>query len=109
MAVRACVPRACRATSRSATAEPRACFRGRHRYNVGRVRILKWISWGLAGLVVLLLLSIAVVVWVVDPNAFKPRIEAEVRKVTGREFTLKGDIELGFFPWLALRTGAGSF
>jgi AsmA protein len=73
------------------------------------VRILKWISLGLAALVLLIVLGIAVVVWLVDPNTFKPRIEAEVRKATGREFTLAGDIELGFFPWLALRTGPGSF
>jgi AsmA protein len=73
------------------------------------VRILKWISLGLAALLLLLVLGIAVVVWVVDPNTFKPRIEAEVKKATGRDFTLVGDIELGFFPWLALRTGPGSF
>jgi AsmA protein len=73
------------------------------------VRILKWISLGLAALVLLLVLGIAVLVWVVDPNTFKPRIEAEVKKATGRDFTLAGDIELGFYPWLALRTGPGSF
>lgn len=73
------------------------------------MRILKWISLGLAALVLLLVLGIAVVVWVVDPNTFKPRIEAEVKKATGRDFLLAGDIELGFFPWLALRTGPGSF
>ena len=73
------------------------------------MRILKWISLGLAALVLLIMLGIAVVVWVVDPNTFKPRIEAEVKKATGRDFALVGDIELGFFPWLALRTGPGSF
>jgi AsmA protein len=73
------------------------------------VRILKWISVGLAALVLLLVLGIAVLVWLVDPNTFKPRIEAEVKKATGRDFALAGDIELGFYPWLALRTGPGSF
>jgi AsmA protein len=73
------------------------------------VRLLKWISLGLAGLLVLALLGVLVIVWLVDPNVFKPRIEAAVRDATGRELTLSGDIELGFFPWLALRTGAGSF
>jgi len=57
--------------------------------------------------VALVLLGVLVVVWLVDPNLFKPRIEAAVREATGREFALGGDIELGFFPWLALRTGAG--
>jgi len=73
------------------------------------VRLLKWISWFLAGLVVLVLVAVAVLVWVVDPNGFKPRIEAAVREATGREFTLVGDIELGFFPWLSLRAGSGQF
>jgi AsmA protein len=73
------------------------------------VRLLKWISWFFAGLVVLILLAMAVLVWVVDPNGFKPRIEAAVREATGREFTLVGNIELGFFPWLSLRTGSGQF
>ena len=73
------------------------------------MRLLKWISWFLAGLVVLTLVAVAVLVWVVDPNGFKPRIEAAVRDATGRDFRLVGDIELGFFPWLSLRTGSGQF
>jgi AsmA protein len=52
---------------------------------------------------------VLVVVWLVDPNSFKSNIEAAVRDATGREFNLAGDIELGFFPWLALRTGEGHF
>ena len=57
----------------------------------------------------LILLGLGVLVWVVDPNAFKTRIEGAVRDATGREFALVGDIELKFFPWLALRTGEGTF
>jgi len=73
------------------------------------VRLLKWISFIFAGLVVLTLLGVLVIVWFVDPNSFKPRIEAAVKDATGRDFALVGDIELGFFPWLALRTGEGRF
>ena len=72
-------------------------------------RALKWISWCLAGIIVLALLGLAVVTLLVDPNSFKSRIEATVREETGREFTLVGDIDLKFFPWLALRTGEGRF
>ncbi len=72
------------------------------------MRILKWISWALAALVLLFVLGLVVLVWVIDPNTFKPRIEAEVKKATGRDFRLAGDIKLGFYPWLALRTGPGS-
>lgn len=73
------------------------------------MRILKWISWAFAALVVLAMLALAVLVWGVDPNRFKPRIEAEVKKATGRDFALVGDIQVGFYPWLALRTGPGQF
>jgi AsmA protein len=73
------------------------------------VRLLKWISFVIAGLVVITLLAALVIVWFVDPNGFKPRIETAVKEATGRDFALVGDIELGFFPWLALRTGEGRF
>jgi AsmA protein len=73
------------------------------------VRVLKWVSIGLGSLVALVVIGVLVVVWLVDPNRFKPRIESAVKDATGREFTLVGDIELGFFPWLALRAGEGRF
>jgi AsmA protein len=73
------------------------------------VRLIKWVSLGLGALVALVVLGVLVIVWLVDPNSFKPNIEAAVRDATGREFKLDGDIELGFFPWLALRTGQGRF
>jgi AsmA protein len=73
------------------------------------VRILKWVSIVIAGIVVLLLVGALVLVWFVDPNGFKPRIEAAVKEATGRDFALVGDIDLGFFPWLALRAGEGRF
>ena len=74
-----------------------------------RLRILKWVSLGLGALVALAVLTVLVIVWLVDPNSFKSNIEAAVRDATGRELTLVGDIDLGFFPWLAFRTGEGRF
>jgi AsmA protein len=73
------------------------------------VRFLKWISIALGVLLALVIIGILVVAWLVDANRFKPRIEAAVRAATGRELTLVGDIDLDFFPWLALRTGEGRF
>jgi len=64
---------------------------------------------GLGALVAFVVLGVLVVVWLVDPNSFKSQIEAAVRDRTGREFTLVGDIDLGFFPWLSLETGEGRF
>jgi hypothetical protein len=74
-----------------------------------RLRILKWVSLGLGAIVALAVLAVLVVVWLVDPNSFKSNIEAAVRDATGRELTLVGDIDLGFFPWLAFRSGEGRF
>ncbi len=73
------------------------------------MRIIKWVSLGLGALIALLVLAALLIIWFVDPNRFKPRIEAAVTGATGREFVLIGDIELGFFPSLALRSGAGTF
>ena len=73
------------------------------------MRLLKWVSLSLGALVALVVLGVLVIVWLVDPNSFKSNIESRVRAATGRDFRLAGDIELGFFPWLALRTGEGSF
>jgi len=73
------------------------------------VRLFKWVSLGLGALVALVVLGVLVIVWLVDPNSFRSNIEAAVRDNTGRDFKLVGDIDLGFFPWLALRTGEGNF
>lgn len=55
-------------------------------------------------LVIILLIIIAVVVlpFVINPNDFKPQIAAQVKKMTGRELTLNGDIDLSIFPWLGV-------
>ncbi len=50
---------------------------------------------GCAGLAAMLL------VWV-DPNDFKPQIVSAVREATGRELAIEGDLELAFFPYLAV-------
>lgn len=74
-----------------------------------RFRVLKWVSLVLGAIVALAVIAILVIVWVVDPNSFKSRIESTVRDATGRELELVGDIELGFFPRIGLRTGEGRF
>src|SRR5882672_3897275 len=44
----------------------------------------------------------------VDPNDYKPRIEAAVKNATGRELKLEGAIKLSVFPWIALELGPAS-
>ena len=54
------------------------------------MRVFKWVSIGLGAILALAVIGVLMVVWFVDPNRFKPRIETAVREATGREFTLAG-------------------
>jgi AsmA protein len=61
---------------------------------------------GILGGVVLLLAAALLAVWLlVNPNTYKGKIVAAVRNATGRELTLKGDLKLSVFPWVALELG----
>ncbi len=70
------------------------------------MRIAKWILIGIGGLLAVVALAILVLTRLIDPARFKGPIERQVAAATGRDFRLAGDIELSFFPWLALTTGA---
>ena len=63
------------------------------------------IKWALRALLLVVLAGAALagyLLLVVDPNDFKPQIVSAVRDTTGREMTITGDLELGFFPYLAV-------
>lgn len=72
------------------------------------IRLFKWLALIVAVLAVLALGSLTVAVLTVDPNDFKPQITAQVKKATGRELTLAGDIGWSFYPWLGLNLGKAS-
>lgn len=68
-------------------------------------KLLKIVG-SLLGLAFILLLAAAVLVPLfVDPNEYKDEIAAEVKKATGRDLTIDGDIGLSFFPWIGLELG----
>lgn len=67
-------------------------------------------AFKLVGLVVgaLVLLGVIVVIAVglfVDPNDYKDEIQAAAADATGRDVTLEGDLELGFFPGIRIALG----
>ncbi len=67
--------------------------------------LLKVIAW-IVGVLVAVVIAAAVLIPIfVNPNDYKPRIEALVKARTGRQLTLQGDIKLSVFPWLGLRLG----
>lgn len=60
---------------------------------------------GVASLVLLVILCVVILVAVVDPNDFKPKIEEAVLAATGKTLALQGDLSLVVFPALRLEAG----
>ncbi|WP_407332684.1 AsmA family protein [Enterovibrio sp. 27052020O] len=63
---------------------------------------MKKLLYILLGLVLLVVVAIGVLVAVINPNDFKPLIADEVKKATGRELVIDGDISWRFWPSLGL-------
>ncbi len=69
------------------------------------MRLIAWLVGGVLGLVVLVAVAAIAVLSSLDWNAYKPEIGEAVRKATGRDLTIGGDIELSLFPQLAFSVG----
>ncbi|WP_348685276.1 AsmA family protein [Aeromonas bestiarum] len=63
---------------------------------------MKKIIYILLGLALAALVSIVALVSLIDPNQFKPQLVEQVRKSTGRELVMQGDIGWRFWPSLGL-------
>jgi AsmA protein len=63
---------------------------------------IKWILAIVAAMVVCLILAIIIAPMVIDVNKYRPQIEAQVTKATGRPFTLGGEIKPSIFPWVGI-------
>lgn len=64
-------------------------------------KILKRILIGLGALIMLLIIGVAVLFIVIDPNDYRDEISAMAYKATGRKIELNGDIGLKVIPRLA--------
>ena len=71
-------------------------------------KLLKIILYVLAALTFIVIAAVLCLPFLIDPNDFKPEIEAAVKKQTGREFSIDGNLELSVFPWLGISTGSMS-
>jgi AsmA protein len=69
-------------------------------------KLLKIVLYSLLSFVVLLIIAIIVLPRVIDPNDYKPQMVALVKKHTGRDLAINGDIKLSVFPWLGFDIGA---
>ena len=65
-------------------------------------KLLKILAWLVGILVVLVVALVVLVPLFFNPNDHKDRIISEVKQVTGRDLSIKGDIGLSVFPWLGL-------
>jgi AsmA protein len=62
-------------------------------------KVAKWIAIVLGGIIVLVLVALLIIPRFVDLQKYKPQIEEQVAKSTGRPFSIGGDLELSLFPW----------
>jgi len=65
----------------------------------------KGLKWGLiivGGLVVVIILALLLIPMFVDVGKYKPMLEKEVAKATGRPFSVGDDLSLSLFPWAGI-------
>jgi AsmA protein len=59
--------------------------------------------------VLLALLTVLTVTVFVDPNRYRGQIESRVTRATGQPFKITGDLQISWWPWLAIKTGPSQF
>ncbi len=64
-------------------------------------KIIKFIC-GVFGLLILLIFGVGIYISTINPNELKPQLISEVKKHTGRDLVISGDIKWRFFPTLGL-------
>ncbi len=70
--------------------------------------LLKKLGYFLVALVALFTVVAVAIFLFFDPNDYRDRIAEEVKRETGRDLVIEGDLELSFFPWFAINIGKTS-
>jgi AsmA protein len=65
-------------------------------------KAIKWVAVIGGGLIVVIIALLLIVPMFVNVEKYKPEIEKQVTKATGRPFTIGGDLRLSLFPWAGL-------
>ena len=60
----------------------------------------------IAVLLLLIVMSLFLAYFFIDPNGYKPEIAAAVKEKTGKDLNLIGELKLSLFPWLGVSTGS---
>jgi len=69
------------------------------------MKILKWLAITLGVLVLVIGIGIAALVYLVDWNNFRDTIQNQVKKQTGRDLEIAGDLSPSVFPWAGISIG----
>ncbi|MCH8058934.1 MAG: AsmA family protein [Proteobacteria bacterium] len=71
-------------------------------------RLIKVLLYFVAGIAALLIIVSISFFLLFDPNDFRDNIATAVKRTTGRELLIEGDLEVSLFPWLAIELGKTS-
>ncbi len=63
---------------------------------------VKWALIAVGGVVTLIILILLVLPFFVDAEKYKPLLENKVKEMTGRPFSVGGDVNLSFFPFVGV-------
>jgi AsmA protein len=63
---------------------------------------MKWALIAVGGVVTLIILILLVLPFFVDAEKYKPLLENKVTEMTGRPFSVGGDVNLSFFPFVGV-------
>ena len=69
------------------------------------MKVVKWLLGTLAVLVLVVGIGVVALVYLVDWNDFKNTIQNQVKKQTGRDLTITGDLSPSVFPWAGISIG----
>ena len=68
-------------------------------------RLLKIILSIFASVALLVIIAAIALPLLLNPNDFKPEIQAAVKDNLGRDLQIEGELELSVFPWIGISTG----
>lgn len=69
------------------------------------MKFLKWLLGTVAVLVLVIAVGVVALVYLVDWNDFKDTIQNQVKKQTGRDLQIAGDLSPSVFPWAGISIG----
>ncbi len=72
------------------------------------MKVVKILAAVAASIIGLLVIAAVLVALLFDPNDYKDYVTSVVEERTGRSLRIEDDLEMSFFPWLAVETGGVS-